>query len=94
MECKKKQVKRDKGSVRQFPWDLKFSRTKRWKREQDRGVEVVADEEGKVGRSSLDEGRRVKLTRVSLVQLLDFPWEKSKKKRKGGKCTWKSGEDF
>lgn len=68
--------------MRQFQWDLNFSRAKRWKREQDRGVEVVADEEGKVG--SLDGGRRVKLTRVSLVHLLDFPWEKKKKKKERG----------
>ena len=36
------------------------------------------------GGKGCDEGRRVKLTRVSLVQLVDLPWEKSKKRER----TW------
>lgn len=54
------------------------SEEKLWLQESE--DEVIADEEGKV--ASSEEERRVKLTPVSLVQLLDLSWEKSRKMEK------------
>ena len=51
---------------------------------QVREDEVIADEEGKV--VSSEEGGGGELTWISLVQLLDMPWEKSRKMERRGEA--------
>lgn len=68
-------------------WDLDLRRAERWSQEklraQEKNDEVIAHEERKV--ASSEEGRGVKLTRVSLVQLFDLHGEKSRKMKRRGK---------